>query len=189
MLRKLMLVGVVAGGSASLPVLYQSNPDAFERTVRSAVQGDETKPATPTAPIAANAVKPVEPVETLVGRKVRVSADPNGHFLADFKLNGRSVNAMVDTGATLVAINRSTARRIGINLTPADFRYRVTTANGNAKAAGVVIERMQIGRIAIGDVQAVVLEDAALSGTLIGMSFLKQLSKFQVEDGSLLLVQ
>ena len=186
MLRKLMLVGVVAGGSASLPVLYQSNPDAFERTVRSAVQGDETKPATPTAPIAANAVKPVE---TLVGRMVRVSADANGHFLADFKLNGRSVNAMVDTGATLVAINRSTARRIGINLTPADFRYRVTTANGNAKAAGVVIERMQIGRIAIGDVQAVVLEDAALSGTLIGMSFLKQLSKFQVEDGSLLLVQ
>ena len=65
----------------------------------------------------------------------------------------------------------------------------MATANGNARAAGVIIENMQIGRIAIGNVQAVVLEDEALSGTLIGMSFLKQLSKFQVEDGSLLLVQ
>src|SRR5262245_55593488 len=189
MLRKLILVGVVAGGSASLPILYQSNPERFEEAVRSAVQGDEAKTRKVSAPIVANSVKPVEPVETLVGRKVRVSADPNGHFLADFKLNGRSVNAMVDTGATLVAINRSTARRIGINLKPADFRYEVATANGNVRAAGVSIDSLQIGRIAVGKVEAFVLEDAALSGTLIGMSFLKQLSKFQVEDGSLLLVQ
>jgi aspartyl protease family protein len=189
MLRKLVLVGVVAGASVSLPILYQSNPQAFEQTVRAAVQGNEAKTRKVSAPIAANSVKPVETVETLVGRKVRLSADPNGHFLADFKLNGRSISAMVDTGATLVAINRSTARRIGINLNPADFRYQVATANGNTKAAGVIIDNLQIGRIAVGKVQAVVLEDDALSGTLIGMSFLKQLSKFQVENGSLLLVQ
>lgn len=33
------------------------------------------------------------------------------------------------------------------------------------------------------------LEDAALDGTLVGMSFLNRLSKFQVENGALLLVQ
>jgi aspartyl protease family protein len=189
MLRKLILVGVIAGGSASVPILYQANPDGFEQALRSAVQGDEAKTRKLSAPIVANTAKPTEPVETLVGRKARLSADPNGHFLADFKLNGRSVNAMVDTGATLVAINRSTARRIGIDLKAADFRYQVSTANGNARAAGVVIDKLQIGRIAVGNVQAVVLEDEALNDTLIGMSFLKQLSKFQVEDGSLLLVQ
>jgi len=52
-----------------------------------------------------------------------------------------------------------------------------------------MIDNLQIGRIYVESVQAIVLDDKALDGTLIGMSFLKQLSKFQVEDGSLLLVQ
>ena len=33
------------------------------------------------------------------------------------------------------------------------------------------------------------LDDKALRGTLIGMSFLKRLDKYQVENGTLLLVQ
>jgi len=187
MLRNLILAGIVVGTSAAIPIIYEANPQLFQSAVHSAVQGSKAETKKLSAPVVAKADKPVE--EMLIGRKVRLSADPTGHFLADFKLNGRSVNAMVDTGATLVAMNLSTAHRIGINLKPADFRYQVSTANGNAKAAGVVIDNLQIGRIAVDKVQAVVLEDEALSGTLIGMSFLKQLSKFQVEDGSLLLVQ
>jgi aspartyl protease family protein len=188
MLRKLLLVGIVAGSSASIPILYQSNPEAFHGLLQSATQGDEAQTRKLSAPVAAVSTKPQDQ-EVLPGRKVRLAADPTGHFVTDFKLNGRRVKAMVDTGATLVAINQSTAKRIGISLTPADFKYKVATANGNARAAGVTIETLQIGRIAVDDVQAVVLEDGALDGTLIGMSFLKQLSKFEIEDGALLLVQ
>ena len=187
MLRNLILAGIVVGSSAAIPIIYESNPQLFENAVHSAVQGNKAETRKLAAPVVAKPAKSAE--EVLLGRKVRLTADPTGHFLGDFKLNGRSVNAMVDTGATVVAINLSTARRIGINLKPADFRYAVSTANGNARAAGVIIDRLQIGRIAVDKVQAVVLDDEALSGTLIGMSFLKQLSKFQVEDGSLLLVQ
>lgn len=189
MLRKLLLVGIFAGSSASIPILYQTNPDAFHGLLQSAVEDDSNAPvkkkavSTPVAKVAK-----AEP-EVMPGRKVRLTANANGHFLADFKLNGRRVNAMVDTGATLVAINLSTAKRIGITLTPADFRYQVSTANGNAKAASATIASLQIGRIAVDNVQAVVLEDNALDSTLIGMSFLKQLSKYQVEDGALMLVQ
>jgi aspartyl protease family protein len=186
MLRKLIMVGVVAGSSASIPILYQANPDAFQHFVRTTVQSSEAATKKSAQPIVKIAKAEQE---SLPGRKVRVPANANGHFLADFKINGRSVNAMVDTGATLVAINLSTAKRIGIILTPADFKYKVSTANGNAKAAGVNIDSLQIGRIAVDNVQAVVLEDQALDGSLIGMSFLKQLSKFQVEDGSLILSQ
>ena len=125
----------------------------------------------------------------LLGRKVRSAADQYGHFSADFRLNGRSVGAMVDTGATLVAMNASTARRIGIRVTAPDFKYTVRTANGETRAAGVTIERLQIGRILVEDVEAVVLDDKALDGTLIGVSFLKRLAKYQVENGALLLVQ
>ncbi|RUX34883.1 TIGR02281 family clan AA aspartic protease, partial [Mesorhizobium sp. M4A.F.Ca.ET.050.02.1.1] len=95
----------------------------------------------------------------------------------------------IDTGATLVAINTSTARRAGISLNPSDFIHEVNTANGAIKAAVVTVERLQIGKISVENVQAVVIDDRALQTNLIGMSFLQRLQKYQVENGSLLLVQ
>jgi aspartyl protease family protein len=96
---------------------------------------------------------------------------------------------MIDTGATVVALNLSTARRAGISLNAGDFTQQVQTANGTVKVAVVEISNLEIGRIALKGVQAVVLEDKALQTNLIGMSFLKRLDKYQVENGSLLLVQ
>ena len=90
-------------------------------------------------------------------------------------MNGKTVKALVDTGATMVAINKSTARRLGINVSPADFIYEVNTANGKAKVAPAVIREIQIGRVKVRDVEAAVLEDKALDGTLLGMTFLKRL--------------
>ena len=51
-----------------------------------------------------------------------------------------------------------------------------------------MIDSLQIGRIYVENVQALVLDDKALDGTLIGMSFLKRLDKFEVADGALVLV-
>ena len=131
--------------------------------------------------------KPAAPMP--LGRQVLVNADGRGHFTSQFKLNGRQIDGMIDTGATLVAINTSTARRIGISLNPSDFNHQVNTANGAIKAAVVTVDRLQIGKIAIDNVQAMVLDDRALQTNLIGMSFLQRLQKYQVQDGSLLLVQ
>ena len=112
MLRKLLIVGVCAGASASIPALYESNPAAFERLLKPDVP--ESAPE-PSSRIALNTVAPSQEPEYLPGRKVRMPADERGHFSGEFKLNGRSVDALIDTGATLVAINLSTARRIGIS--------------------------------------------------------------------------
>ena len=49
-----------------------------------------------------------------------------------------------------------------------------------------MIERLQIGRILVENVEAIVLDDKALARTLIGMSFLNRLGKYQVENGALL---
>ena len=192
MLRKLLILGVFAGSSASVPILYQANPDAFERLLKSAV-AQNTAPAPDEGSAkdggAVKVVKAPTMSDVPLGRKVRLSADSRGHFTGDFKLNGRKVGAMVDTGATLVALNLSTARRIGIQLGPDDFKYKVDTANGQTRAASAVIASLQIGRITVENVQAVVLDDSALNSTLVGVSFLSRLAKYQVEDGTLLLVQ
>jgi aspartyl protease family protein len=183
MLRNLVLLGSAAAIALAVPAFYESNPELFRRPPNEPAKGSKSSRAS-------EALQPASAgPDILTGKKVRLEADGRGHFLAEFKLNGRTVEALVDTGATLVAINRSTARRIGINLVPADFVHEVNTANGVAHAAPATIERLQIGRISVEGVQAMVLEDRALQGTLIGMSFLNRLGRFEVENGALLLVQ
>jgi aspartyl protease family protein len=125
----------------------------------------------------------------LAGRFAKIDADKRGHFIASAKLNGRGVDVLVDTGATLVALNESTARRIGIRLKPDDFKYVVRTANGEAMAAAATIDEIRIGRITVRDIPATVAKDSALSSTLLGMSFLNRLKKFEVDSGTLILTQ
>lgn len=189
MLQKLILLGIVVGVSASIPIVYQTNPDLFRNLVASAADepapaADEQRPL-----IVVQQTKMAEAKDSPVGRKVRIDADGRGHFQADARINGRPVEALVDTGATLVALNRTTARQVGINLTASDFKHDVKTANGVAKAAVAKIDNMQIGRIQVKDVDAMVLDDNALGGTLVGMSFLSRLSTFRIENGSLVMEQ
>lgn len=121
--------------------------------------------------------------------QVRLKPDARGHYVAEFKMNGRSVTALVDTGASAVAINTTTARKLGLNISPNDFIYEASTANGKTKMAIATIREIQIGRILVRDVEAAILEDKALEGTLLGMSFLKRLDGFSVSDGDLILKQ
>jgi aspartyl protease family protein len=186
MLRKLLILGVFAGGSASVPILYQSNPHMFETVMERAAGGGTATQQAP-ADMTMAAVQPQR--QQPLGRSVLIPADGRGHFLAAFKVNGRQVNAMVDTGATVVALNLSTARKAGISLSSGDFTQQVETANGKARVAVVEIADLAIGRITLKNVQAVVLEDKALQTNLIGMSFLGRLDKYQVEDGNLMLAQ
>lgn len=187
MLRNLVLLGVAAIVAMAVPAVYEANPDVVRSVLSQPDEAEASRPQTQRSQPSVQHAR-TEP-EALLGRKVRLASDERGHFLGDFRLNGRRVEGVVDTGATLVAINRTTARRIGIRLVPADFAYEVNTANGTARAAPAVIEELQIGRIVLREVEALVLEDRALQTVLIGMSFLKRLEKFQVEDGALLLVQ
>jgi aspartyl protease family protein len=187
MLRKLLILSVFAGTSASIPVVYQSNPRIFENLLKSTVTARPEVEAQPQVNLASVPDRPAAPLPT--GRKVVVTADGRGHFSSTFKLNGRQVDGMIDTGATLVAVNTSTARRIGLSLNPSDFSHEVNTANGSIKAAVVMIDRLQIGSISVDGVQAIVLDDKALRTNLIGMSFLNRLGKYQAENGTLLLVQ
>lgn len=189
MLRKLVLLGLFAGGSASVPVLYQTNPELFHGAVRSALEEKEP-PAPPQRPLVVIHQARAEPPQQVTGRRVRLEADGQGHFSGEFRINGRPLEALVDTGATMVIVNRSTARRFGINLNQSDFVHPVGTANGTIHGASARLESVQIGRIHVKDVQAMVLEDRALaSGALIGMSFLGQLKSFRVENRSLVMEQ
>ena len=63
----------------------------------------------------------------------------------------------------------------------------VATANGLAKAAKVKLDKVEIDGVRLDDVQALVMPEGALTGTLLGMSFLSRLSSFKSEGGVLTL--
>jgi len=127
----------------------------------------------------------VSPATYTGGRSVVLPPGPGGHFLATFTINGRKADGMVDTGASMIAINISTARRLGISTGSLSFTARANTANGIVKGAAVMLDRVEIGTIAVKDVEAMVLPDKSLSGMLVGMSFLNKLSSYKVENGAL----
>ena len=157
-----------------VPIVVTKNPDILEHKSGAAQTLREEQP------LAAKV--------SLSGEE-RISMGPNGHFVTEFRMNGRRVEALVDTGATMVAINKTTARQLGINVVPADFKYEVSTANGVTKVARAVIGTIEIGTIRLRNIEAAVIDDRALGGTLLGMTFLRQLKSFSVENGELVLKQ
>ncbi|MDE1160018.1 MAG: TIGR02281 family clan AA aspartic protease [Neorhizobium sp.] len=158
-------------------------------------QKDLSTPAAPgsavvpaTASPSASAAQQAQQASLPSGR-VRIDGDRLGHFQASFRINGKPMDGVIDTGASTIAINETAARRLGFTGNGLDFRYTVNTANGGTEAAHVILDRVEIGSIRVTDVDAFVLRDKALSGMLVGMTFLKKLKSYQVADGQMTLAQ
>jgi clan AA aspartic protease (TIGR02281 family) len=115
-----------------------------------------------------------------------VEAGPGGHYLVEALVNGAPVTFLVDTGASDVVLILDDARRIGLEPRALAFTQRFSTANGEVRGAPVVLREIRIGQLYLYDVTASVNE-APLEVSLLGMSFLEQLSGYQVERGRLIL--
>ena len=131
--------------------------------------------------------EPVASPPARSGDGVELRANASGHFEADVEINGRRVDALVDTGATIVLLTSEDAARAGIYPRAGDFTLQMDTANGRSKAAPVTLGRVAIGSIVVRNVQAAVAERGALRTNLLGMSFLQKLRKFEINSGRLVL--
>lgn len=114
-------------------------------------------------------------VPRAAAREIVVSAGPGGHFTPAGAINGRAVRFIVDTGATLVALGRDEALRIGIDLS--DARMGTSqTANGPVPVHIVVLDRVRVGEVELTQVGAVVMPQP-MPYVLLGNSFL---ARFQM---------
>jgi len=123
------------------------------------------------------------------GNSVEVRAGEGGHFVAVAHINGRPVEVMVDTGASIVALSYSDAERAGVFVRDSDFTQRVQTANGFARIAPVLLDSVSIGDITLYDVRAAVSEPGRLKTSLLGMTFLSRLARTEIRNGVLVLEQ
>jgi aspartyl protease family protein len=150
---------------------------------------DKMSPAPASANTAARAAAPV-PLPAQAGlRGVSIPRDGRGHFLTDARIDGQRVAFMVDTGASVVALNETSAARFGLRPSRGEYTAAVTTANGTVKAARARLRMIDVGGLIVRDVDAMVLPDEALSENLLGLSFLSKLKRFEYANGQMVLEQ
>ncbi len=111
-----------------------------------------------------------------------------GHFIAKTRVNGRSVQMIVDTGASTVVLRSEDARRAGIQLNSLTYSVPVETANGRAFAARVKLDKVSLGELTLEKVDALVTRPGVLHQSLLGMSFLSRLQSYEF-SGNLLLMR
>jgi aspartyl protease family protein len=132
---------------------------------------------------------PSAPAAQAALRSLSIPRDGRGHFLAEGRIDGQRIGFMVDTGASVVALNESSAARFGLRPSPNDYNAAVTTANGTVKAARTRLAMLDVGGLIARDVEAMVLPDEALSENLLGLSFLSKLKRFEYANGQMVLEQ
>ena len=133
--------------------------------------------------------RPLEPASAAGARIVALRADRRGHFASDIIVNGQFVTALVDTGASTIAFSAEDARKLKIEPKPGDYTQQMQTANGVVRAAKVRIAEVRLQSITVRDVEATVMPPGALSVTLLGMSFLRRLTSFEMQGNTLVLKQ
>jgi aspartyl protease family protein len=101
--------------------------------------------------------------------EVVLQRGPDGHFRAPGQVNGQPVDFMVDTGATVVALPASLARRLGLE---PGVPVEVHTANGRAVAYTTRLKQVTLGGAVATDVSAHIVPGMGGDEALLGMSFL-----------------
>ncbi|HJW03482.1 MAG TPA: TIGR02281 family clan AA aspartic protease [Azospira sp.] len=104
---------------------------------------------------------------------VVLSADAQGHFLTTGSVNGNVMRFLVDTGATMVSMGATDAKRLGIDLSKAEVGYS-QTANGAARVYKVNLNTVRIGDVTLTNVDGMVMEKD-MPVALLGMSFLNRM--------------
>jgi aspartyl protease family protein len=125
--------------------------------------------------------------QQVAGKELRVRMSPDGHFWVIASINGVKRRMLIDSGATVTAISRQTAREakidVGSGLAPVVLR----TANGTAPAETGRVEEIRVGNIVARNLR--IVTSPGLGGLdVLGMNFLSKLQSWRVEDGTLILV-
>ncbi|MGS2717478.1 retropepsin-like aspartic protease family protein [Eionea flava] len=120
-------------------------------------------------------------------KTVRISSQDGGHYWAAAQINGRTVNVVIDTGATSVSMGASAAKNLGIDYSRGK-PIRMSTANGVTEGRQVVLKKVTIGEISQYNVAATVSLNDALPVILLGNSFLSNVD-MKTDNGVLVLEQ
>lgn len=115
-----------------------------------------------------------------------ISASEGGGFHVYGKINDTPVRFLVDTGASAIVLSPADARRMGIDFSSLTFDRPYETANGIGYGASTVVDELTVGHIRLAKVR-VSINGAAMSSSLLGMTFLNRMKSFNISGRKLIL--
>lgn len=122
--------------------------------------------------------------QNISGEAIELRRQDDGHYWLMVNINGEPVRFMVDSGATLTAINATTAREAGVE---ADgYPIILGTANGRIAAKRGVVRLLSVGPHSIENHQVVVSERFG-DVNVLGMNFLNSLQSWRVQANMMVL--
>jgi aspartyl protease family protein len=183
LISSIAVLAIIVAGVVQKPSLWPGGPAMHAQAASPAAA-----PARFTDNSVATSTPAVAPARSGWG-VVELSPDRNAQYRAEIEINGVRINALVDTGASHVALTAQDARALNIDPPGSAYILASQTANGVAHSAPARLGEVRVGSIVIHDVEALVAQPGALSTSLLGMSFLKKLGSFQVADGRFVMKQ
>jgi aspartyl protease family protein len=105
------------------------------------------------------------------GRRLVLQVGSDQLFHSAGEVNGQPVQGVVDTGASLVVLSASMARRLGVD-TQAGEPVQVQTAAGRSPGRRLRLAQVSLGSLQARDIEAVVI-DSDMPYVLYGNSFLQ----------------
>ena len=106
----------------------------------------------------------------------KVFKNSGGMYMTYGNINGRSVQFLIDTGASAIAMNTTQAKHLGIGYDKYGTPSSVSTASGYTKAYRVHLKSVSVGDITQTNVEAFVIDGDHPGPILLGMTFLGRLS-------------
>lgn len=115
-----------------------------------------------------------------------VAQGEGGGFFITGQVNGQTVRFLIDTGSSDTVLSPADAQRIGVNIAGLRFDHMAETANGTGYGAPFVADSLTVGPIRRSGFRMMV-NQAPMTSSLLGMSFLGGLESFQVRGRRLYL--
>lgn len=117
--------------------------------------------------------------------EVIVARSGDGHFYINALVNNVKIKFMIDTGASDLALTKEDAQKLGFDLRKLKYTRTYLTANGENKAAPLMLDSVVIGKefkdvgghVGLGD----------LDISLLGMSVLGRFKSFRIDKDLLIL--
>ena len=123
--------------------------------------------------------------QSISGEAIELRRQDDGHYWIMVDINGKPVRFMVDSGATMTAINATTAKEAGVEAN--GYPIILSTANGRVAAKRATVQSLVVGPHKIEN-HAVVVSESFGDVNLLGMNFLNDMQSWRVEANKMILI-
>ena len=113
----------------------------------------------------------------------------DGHFRTIARIDDGDIGVLVDTGASLILLRHDDALRAGVDPSTLEFNIPLTTASGRSYVAEFQFSQVRIGGVVVRNVKGAIAQPGALHNSLLGMSFLEQLTETIIRKDAMILRQ